>query len=98
MPVTILTQAQRKRYGRFAGEPPTAEQVVKHCFLSPSELAVVVRRRPEPWQQMGYAIQLMTVRFLGTFLDIRHVLDVPAIVTDFAAQQLELRQAGATPA
>ena len=90
MPVSILTPTQRRQYGRFA-ETPSAEQIAKYCFLSPQEIANVVARRPQPWQQMGFAIQLMTVRFLGTFLDRRDVINVPQILVAFAAQQLHLR-------
>jgi TnpA family transposase len=91
MPVKILTSQQRQNYGRFAKEL-SPEQVAKHCYLTPSEISKVVARRPQPWQQLGYAMQLMTVRFLGTFLEQRQVTKVPKILVTFAAQQLNLRE------
>ena len=93
MPVKILTPQQRRQYGRFA---PTIspEQIAKHCYLTPNEINRVVARRPQAWQQMGYAIQLMTVRFLGTFLELKEALKVPKILMGFAAQQLHLHEIG----
>lgn len=89
MPVNILTPQQRRQYGHFA---PTIspEQIAKHCYLTPTEINKVIARRPQAWQQMGYAIQLMTVRFLGTFLDQHRVMKVPKILMTFAAHQLHL--------
>ena len=89
MPVSILTPSQRHRYGRFRGEP-TPEQLAKQCYLAPAEIAIVMVRRQQAWQQMGYAIQLMTVRFLGTFLEQGETVQVPRNLIAFAAQQLQL--------
>jgi hypothetical protein len=52
----------------------------------------VIARRPQAWHQLGYAIQLMTVRFLGTFLELKEVLKVPKVLMTFAAQQLHLHE------
>jgi Domain of unknown function (DUF4158) len=92
MPISILTPHQRDQYGRFPAIPPKPEQIAKHCFLAPDEIAQVVARRPQTWHQLGFAIQLMTVRFLGTFLDEKDALKVPPILATFAAQQLRLRE------
>lgn len=91
MPVNILTPHQRRQYGRFTASI-SPEQIAKHCYLTPSEISQVVIRRPQAWQQLGYAIQLMTVRYLGTFLELKETLKVPKILMTFAAQQLQLHE------
>ena len=85
MPVDILTPEQRQRYGRYNGDP-TPEQLTRYGYLSQGDKDLIRRRRPEAYQQLGLALQLMTVRFLGTFLD--DPLDVPERVIAFAAEQL----------
>jgi len=85
MPVDILTPEQRQRYGRYNGEP-TPEQLTRYGYLSQGDKDLIRRRRPEAYQQLGLAIQLITVRFLGTFLD--DPLDLPERVIAFGAEQL----------
>jgi hypothetical protein len=91
MPVKVLTPQQRQQYGRFA-TTISSEQIAKHCYLTPNEISRVVARRPQVWQQLGYAIQLMTVCFLGTFLELKEALKVPKILMAFATQQLHLHE------
>jgi hypothetical protein len=85
MATDILTDEQRKAYGNFRGDP-TPEQLTRYCYLTPAERVFIKERRGVPYLQLGFAVQLMTVRFLGTFFD--DPLRVPERVVAFAAEQL----------
>lgn len=56
------------RWGRFASDP-TPEQLTRYFHLSPTDLEHA-RRRRSPATQLGYGVQLGTVRFLGTFTPV----------------------------
>jgi len=86
MPVEFLTDEQAARYGQYQGDP-TPEQLTQFFFLSEADLRLVAeRRRPE--NELGFAVQLGTLRFLGTFL--QQPLDTPSVVVTHLAQQLRL--------
>lgn len=80
MPVDFLTAEQQKRYGRFAGDP-TPEQLAKFFHFDEAALAFVRG-------SLGRALQVGTVRFLGTFLN--DPADVPTNVIRYVAQQLDV--------
>lgn len=86
MPVEFLTDEQAARYGRFAVDP-TPEQLARYFFLSEADHALIAERRRKH-NKLGFAVQLCTLRYLGTFLP--HPIEVPSVVVEHLAQQLDL--------
>jgi Domain of unknown function (DUF4158) len=86
MPVEFLTDDEAAAYGRYAGVPSQAD-LERVFFLDDEDRKLVDLRRGEH-MKAGFALQLVTVRWLGTFLE--DPLDVPGEVLDFVAGQLGL--------
>ncbi|WP_142388516.1 DUF4158 domain-containing protein, partial [Bacillus thuringiensis] len=86
MPVDFLTPEQEEKYGCFC-DTPTSEQLAKYFWLDDTDKELIWNRRGEH-NQLGFAVQLGTVRFLGTFLS--DPTNVPQSVITYMANQLHL--------
>jgi uncharacterized protein DUF4158 len=93
MPVAFLTDEQASRYGRYTGEP-TSDQLARFFYLDDADRTLVARRREE-YTRLGFAVQLGTVRFLGTFLT--DPIDVPPGIVIHMSRQLNVAEPSCLP-
>ncbi len=86
MPVSFLSIEQRENYGRYTGVP-SPHDLARHFHLDDADHARIARKRGAH-NRLGFAVQLGTVRYLGTFLE--DPLAVPAPVLHTLARQLRV--------
>ncbi|WSQ82564.1 DUF4158 domain-containing protein (plasmid) [Streptomyces sp. NBC_01213] len=84
MPVEFLTDNQAEAYGKFA-EEPTRPELERFFFLDDVDRDLIALRRTK-YHQLGFALQMCTVRYVGLFLE--DPLAVPWPVVEHLAAQL----------
>ncbi len=84
MPVEFLSNEEAAGFGRYRG-PPTRADLDRLFFLDDADRVLISKRRGDH-MRLGFASQLVTVRYLGAFpVDL---LDVPHLVVEYLADQL----------
>lgn len=86
MPVRFLSPAHYQSYGQYNGSP-NRDQLSRYFYLSDFDLAQI-RHCCRESNRMGFALQLVTVRFLGTYLN--DMTAIPAEVHRYLSEQLQI--------
>lgn len=86
MPVEFLSDDQAAAYEGYV-RPPSPQELARYFFLDDADRELVGLRRG-PHNKLGFALQLVTARYLGKFVD--DPISVPWQVVDFLASQLAI--------
>lgn len=89
MPVQFLSPEQRINFGKYLGDP-SGDELPRYFHLDDTDRAVITVKRGDH-NRLGFALQLTTARFLGTFLE--DPINVPPVVLQTLARQLHRQQA-----
>jgi TnpA family transposase len=86
VPVEFLTDEQAAAYGTFT-EAPMRSELERFFYLDDVDRDLIALRRTKS-HQLGLALQLTTVRYIGLFLE--DPLEVPWPVVEYLAEQLRI--------
>ncbi len=84
MPVSFLSEAERLRFNSFPKDLSTND-LIAHFTLSNNDLRQIPKSSTPP-NQLGFAIQLLLLRFFGFYL--ADFGSVPNSVIEFVASQI----------
>ncbi len=90
MPVYFLTEEQRTGYGRYVGEPTSAD-LARYFYLDDSDCQTIINKRGEH-NRLGFAVQLTSLRYLGRCID--DCTEVPKNILNTLARQLCIADIG----
>jgi TnpA family transposase len=86
MPVSFLSATQRERYGRYPAVL-SSEELARYFHLADDDREWIATKRRDS-HRLGYALQLTTARFLGTFQE--DPTAVPGTVLHALSSQLDI--------
>jgi TnpA family transposase len=86
VPGQFLTDSQRTTYGRFT-EEPSPTQLAHYFHLDDADRHRLAQYRSE-YNRLGFALQLGTVRYLGTF--VTDPMEVPHSVVRYVGTQIDV--------
>jgi hypothetical protein len=86
MPVDFLTAEQKRAYAQYP-KNLNDNQLSKYFYLDDKDKKLIFECR-RSYNQVGYALQLTTARFIGTFLT--NPIRVPDVVKKHVANQLKV--------
>lgn len=87
MPVSFLSNEQRQNYGRYNGVP-SPNDLARYFLLDDADQALIAQKRGRH-NRLRFAVQLGTVRYLGTFLEDPLAVPIPVLQT--LAKQLRIK-------
>ncbi|HYU74349.1 MAG TPA: DUF4158 domain-containing protein [Ktedonobacteraceae bacterium] len=93
MPVDFLTEEEKQRYGRYVGDL-SLEQLACYFYLSDSDRTIITEHRGDH-NHLEFALQLVTLRFLGLFLSDPPTVSIGAV--EYVAKQLSLSNVTCLP-
>ncbi|MGN9794957.1 Tn3 family transposase [Streptomyces sp. OZ13] len=86
MPTNFLSDEQRRRFGRFTEDPDEGQLAGSFLLDQTARRRAMAARGAR--NRIGWAVQLGTIRYLGTFLG--NPEQVPVVVAGYVAEQLGL--------
>ena len=86
MPVDFLSPAQRENYGRYPND--LAPEFIANYFFLDDQDREWIRNKRGAFSRLGYALQLTTARFVGTFYS--DLTEIPYKIIERIATQINV--------